>query len=101
MPHLPGPPTQVRAPAFPGIPETCPPGEGMLLFLRLCVASLFAVPLPGPAAGRAATGTGRRPHAPAPQAPGIGQSPDSGAAGAALNKYGKSNHAVGEECFDR
>jgi len=53
----------------PGIPETCPPGEGHALVLPLHerrtairgAAAGSALP-----AGRAATGTGRRPHAPAP-----------------------------------
>jgi hypothetical protein len=57
-----------------------PPGEGMLLFLLPASgALLFAVPLPGPPVCRAL-------------APGIKHSPGSGAAGAALNKEGKSEH---------
>jgi hypothetical protein len=69
MPHPLSPPTYIRVPALPGIPETCPSGEDTALVLfGASGALLFAVSRPGPRlpAGRAATGTGRRPHAPAP-----------------------------------
>jgi hypothetical protein len=63
---------------MPGIPETCPPGEGMLLFLLNAIgALLLAVPLPGPPClpGARRRGPAARPHAPAPLAPGIEHSP--------------------------
>jgi len=78
-----------------------PPGEGMLLFLLPASgALLFAVPLPGPPClpGARRRGPAARPHAPAPLAPGIEHIPGTGAAGAALNKEGKSEHARARRC---
>jgi hypothetical protein len=58
-------------------------------------AQLFAVPRPGPhllpGARRRGPAGGRTPRR--RKAPGIGHSPGRGAAGAALNKKGKSEHA--------
>ena len=64
------------------------PARASLLFVRACCGGHGVWP---PRAALRRAGTGRRPHAPC-GALGCQGHRASGAAGAALNKYGKSNH---------